>query len=222
MKTIAVVSQKGGAGKTTLALHLAVAAEQAGHTVAVVDLDPQASASGWGDSRQAETPAVVSTQAARLAQVLQAAAASGAAVAILDTAPHSEGAALAAARAADLILIPCRPAILDLRAIGSTIDLAKLAGKPAAVVLNAVPPRGSLPKEAEEAIAGYGIAVAPVHIGQRAAFAHALTAGKAVQEYEPEGRAAEEVSQLYAWICKQIGMSDEQTKHQAKPRRRTA
>ena len=55
-----------------------------------------------------------------------------------------------------------------------------------------------------------------------AAFAHALTAGKAVQEYEPEGRAAEEVSQLYAWICKQIGMSDEQTKHQAKPRRRTA
>ena len=144
MKVIAILSQKGGAGKTTIALHLAVAAERDGRSAAIIDLDPQASATSWGDSREAETPAVVSAQAARLPQVLEAARDAGADLVVIDTAPHSESAALAAARAADLILIPCRPAILDLRAIGTTIDLAKLAGKPAAVVLNTIPPSGSL------------------------------------------------------------------------------
>jgi chromosome partitioning protein len=206
MKTLAVISQKGGAGKTTLSVHLAVAAESKGVQAAIIDLDPQASAAGWGDSREAESPAVVSAQAARLGQVLEAARDAGAGLAILDTAPHSESTALAAARAADFVLIPCRPAILDLRAIGSTIDLVKLAGKPCAVVLNAVPPRGGLAADAQEAIAGYGVQVAPVHFAQRAAFAHALTAGQTAQEYEPEGKAAEESVQLYMWICKQVGM----------------
>src|SRR5689334_18614553 len=138
MKVIAIISQKGGAGKTTLALHLGVAAEHDGKSAAIIDLDPQASATGWGDSREAETPAVVSAQASRLQKVLDAARTSGAAFVIIDTAPHSESAALAAARAADFILIPCRPAILDLRAISDSIDLAKIAEKPSAVVLNAV------------------------------------------------------------------------------------
>jgi len=206
MKTIAVLSQKGGAGKTTLSVHLAVAAERQGVQVAIIDLDPQTSAAGWGDSRAAETPVVVSAQAARLTQVLDAAREAGVGLAILDTAPHSESTALAAARAADFILIPCRPAILDLRAIGSTIDLAKLANKPCAVVLNAVPPRGALAKDAEDAIAGYGVPVAPVHLAQRAAFTHALTAGQTAQEYEPDGKAADEVLQLYMWTCTQVGM----------------
>jgi chromosome partitioning protein len=220
MKVIAILSQKGGAGKTTLALHLAVAAERDGHSAAVIDLDPQASAAGWGDSREAETPAIVSAQATRLPQVLEAARAAGALLVIIDTAPHSESAALAAARAADLILIPCRPTILDLRAIGGTIDLAKLAGKPAAVVLNTVPPRGSLGEEAKQAVAGYGVMVAPVSVGQRAAFQHALTAGLTAQEYEPQGKAAEEVTQLYMWTCEQVGMRTREQK--TKPKRRTA
>ena len=122
--------------------------------------------------------------------------------------------------AADLILIPCRPAILDLRAISSTIDLVKLAGKPAAVVLNAVPPRGSLPQEAKEAIAGYGVPVASVYVGQRAAFAHALTAGLVAQEYEPGGKAAEEATQLYMWICIQVGVYEHN--QETKPRRGAA
>lgn len=206
MKIIAILSQKGGAGKTTMALHLAVAAEQNGQRTAVIDLDPQASAAHWGDSREAETPAVVSAQASRLSQVLDAAKKAGAALAILDTAPHSESSALAAARAADLILIPCRPAILDLRAIGSTIDLAKMAGKPAVVVLNTVPPRGPLADEATQAVAGYGVEVAPVHFGNRAAFQHSLTAGQTAQEYEPGGKAAEEATQLYMWTRKQVDM----------------
>jgi chromosome partitioning protein len=220
MKVIAILSQKGGAGKTTLALHLAVAAERDGHSAAVIDLDPQASAAGWGDSREAATPAIVSAQASRLPQVLEAARNVGAALVIIDTAPHSESAALAAARAADLILIPCRPTILDLRAIGSTIDLAKLAGKPAAVVLNTVPPRGSLGEEAKQAVLGYGVGIAPVTVGQRAAFQHALTAGLAAQEYEPHGKAAEEITQLYMWTCEQVGVRTREQK--TKSQRRVA
>jgi chromosome partitioning protein len=204
MKIIAIISQKGGAGKTTLALHLGVAAELKGHTAVVIDLDPQASATGWGDHREANAPVVVSAQSSRLQKVLDAAKANEADFVIIDTAPHSEGAALAAARAADFILIPCRPAILDLRAISESIDLAKLAEKPCAVVLNAVPPRGSLAQEAEEAVAGYGASVVPIHICQRAAFQHALTAGQTAQEYEPGGKAAEEITQLYDWIIQKV------------------
>jgi chromosome partitioning protein len=202
MKTIAIISRKGGAGKTTLAVHLAVAAIVDGLTTAIIDLDPQASATGWGDSRTLDAPTVVSAQAARLPKVLEAAASNGADIVFIDTAPHSETAALAAIRAADLILIPCRPAILDLRAISDSIDLVNLAKKTATVVLNAVPPRGSSASEAESAIATYGVAVAPIQVGQRAAFVHSLTAGQTAQEYEPSGRAAEEIQQLYKWICK--------------------
>ncbi len=110
--------------------------------------------------------------------------------------------ALEAARASDLVIIPCRPAILDLRAIGSTVDLVNLAKAKACIVLNAVPSRGTLAEEAVEAVSSYGVKVLPVRIGQRAAFVHALTAGKTAQEYEPNGKAAKEIKDLYMAICK--------------------
>jgi chromosome partitioning protein len=205
MYTIAVLSQKGGAGKTTLTVHLAVEAERSGLAAAIIDLDPQASATGWGDSRQQEAPAVVSAQSSRLRQVLDVARQNGAKLAIIDTAPHSESAALSAAREADLILIPCRPAILDLRAISHTVDLARIAAKPAAIVLNAVPPRGALADEAVQAVEAYGLDVAPVHLGQRAAFVHCMTAGLGAQEFEPDGKAAGEVNRLFRWAIQELG-----------------
>jgi len=206
MKTISIISQKGGAGKTTLALNLAGAAEEAGFRTVIVDLDPQASAKGWHDHRQREAPVVISAQAARLSEVLATASDHGADLCIIDTAPHSETAALAAARAADLILIPCRPAILDLRAIASSVDLAQLAKKSAVIVLNSAQPRGSLADDAEKAIASYGLPVAPVRITQRAAFIHSLTAGQTVIEYEPAGAAAEEIRALTLYSCQLAGM----------------
>ena len=204
MKTIAILSQKGGAGKTTLAINLSVAASSIKKQSAIIDLDPQASAANWHDAREQESPVVVSAQPSRLKQVLDAANEAGASFVFIDSAPHSESAALAAARAADLVLIPCRPAILDIRAISNTIDLVNLAGTKAAVVLNCVPPRGSLADEAEEAVASYGVSLAPVRIGQRAAFVHSVTSGLSVHEYEPKGKAAEEISRLYRWIAKQV------------------
>lgn len=201
MKTLAILSQKGGAGKTTLALHLAAAAEAAGKPAVVIDLDPQASAAGWKDSRPGETPVVVALPHTRLAQGLQAAEEGGAALVVIDTAPHAETAAMAAARAADLVLIPCRPGILDLRAIGTTAEMVRLAQKPAFVVLNAVPPRATqLITDAQAAVAVHGLETAPITLQQRAAFAHALTAGQTAREYEPEGRAAEEVAALLKWL----------------------
>ena len=201
MHVIALLSQKGGTGKTTLSLHLAVAAERTGHVAAVIDLDPQASAAGWKDSRLPETPVVVSIPATRLPQALDLARGAEAELVLLDTAPHSSDVALAAAEAADVVLIPCRAGILDLRAIGATARLAKIAGKPAYVVLNSLPPRATnVIADARDAVAVHGLEVAPVTIQQRAAFAHALTAGQTAQEYEPDGKAADEMAQLYAWL----------------------
>jgi chromosome partitioning protein len=114
MKTVAIISQKGGAGKTTVAIHLAVAAEQRRLRAAVFDLDPQASATSWADRRRSSTPAVVSAQASRLSNLLGQAAAQSANLVLIDSAPNADAASLAAARVADLILIPCRPAAFDL------------------------------------------------------------------------------------------------------------
>ena len=200
MRTVSIISQKGGAGKTTFALNLAIASERAGHACVLVDIDPQASAAAWGDSREAETPVVVSAQAARLAEVLATALEHGAKLCIIDTAPHAQTDALRAARAADLVLVPCRPSVLDLRAIGASADVAALARTPAVAVLCGVPPRGPLADEAEEALRGAGLDVAPVRIGHRAAFVHAATAGAGVLEHAPGSRAAEEMHALYGWV----------------------
>jgi chromosome partitioning protein len=206
MKVVAVEAGKGGSGKTTTTLNLAVAAGIAGKTVVVIDLDPQASAAGWKDTRPADTPVVISVPPTRLPQALQAARDGGADLVLIDTAPHSEGAALAAAKSADLILIPTRPGILDLRAISTTADVAKIAGRPVFVVLNAMPPGATrLLEDARAAARVHGLDVAPVVIEQRAALSHSLTAGQTAQEYEPAGKAAEEISRLYEWLATQLG-----------------
>lgn len=189
-----------------MAINLACAAELKDLTAAVIDIDPQASATGWGDSRENEGPTVISAQAARLEQLLKVAEENETDLVVIDTAPHSESSSLVAARLADLILIPCRPAILDLRAIGLSIDLANLARQEAMVVLNAVPPRGSLGEEARDAIASYGARVTQSELGHRAAFMHSLTVGLSAQEYEAGGKAALEVSDLYSELQNNVDM----------------
>jgi len=206
MKTVAVISQKGGAGKTTLAVHLATAAAEAGHTSAIIDLDPQATAASWGDRREAAAPEVISGQATRLPALIKAAGDNGAGFLVLDTAPNADQTASLAARIADLVLIPCRPAAFDLEAIETTLLLAKTAGKPAFVVLNAVPPRSSIGKEAAEGLSGQGAKVAPRQLTQRAAFTHSVIDGRTAQEFEPHGKAAEEIRDLYRWVCSIVDM----------------
>ncbi len=210
MKTVAIISQKGGAGKTTLAVHLAVAAEQRGLQTAVFDLDPQASAASWADKRQQPRPAVVSAQAARLPNLLEQAAQQRAHFVLIDSAPNADAASLAAARAADLILIPCRPAAFDLNAIGTTLGLAAVAKKPAFVLLNAVPPQGKLGQEAATALKGAGVQVATPMLHQLVAFSHAVNDGRTAQEYDPKGKAAAEVRALFRWVSDHLKLKTDQ------------
>lgn len=206
MKTIAIISQKGGAGKTTVAVHLAVAAELRNFNTAVFDLDPQASAASWSDKRKAPTPTVVPAQALRLASLLEQAEAQDADLVIIDSAPNADSASLAAARAADLILIPCRPAAFDLNAIGTTLNLAAVAGKPAYILLNAVPPQGKVGEEARAALKGGGATVAEPLLHNLVAFSHAVNDGRTAQEFEPKGKAATEIDTLFNWLSKQINL----------------
>ena len=200
MQTIALISQKGGAGKTTLAIALAVTAERVGYTSVLVDLDPQASATQWSDLREAETPIVTCTPTARLESVLTAAQDGGADIAVLDTPPHAAGEALAAARVSDFVLIPCRAATADLVAIGASIDLIRIAGRPGAVVINAAPVANPLTGQALAAIAGYGMKACPVIVHQRVEHVHAFTSGLSASESAPKGKAADEINKLFEWI----------------------
>jgi chromosome partitioning protein len=197
MKTVAIISQKGGAGKTTLAVHLATAAAAAGHRAAIIDLDPQATAASWGDPRTADAPEVISGQAGRLPVLMKAAQENGATFLVLDTAPNADQTASLAARAADLVLIPCRASAFDLEAIETTLMLAKTATGPAYVVLNAVPPRSGIGKEAAEGLTAQGAQVAPHQLTHRAAFTHGVIDGRTAQEFEPQGKAAVEIEGLY-------------------------
>ena len=143
MRTVSIISQKGGVGKTTLATALAVAAEADGKNCAVFDLDPQASASFWHDAREAQTPAVAAVPSSRLTHLLKAALESGCDLAIIDAPPFAKDIAFEAAHHADFILIPTRPAVLDIMAMTKTLDLVKHYGKPAAVVLTFCPQPGA-------------------------------------------------------------------------------
>jgi len=208
MLTIAFISQKGGVGKTTLAIHLATAFQTSGRETLVIDLDPQTSAAEWKDARAEERPYVMAVPSSRLKKTLELAKEHEAEVVILDTAPHSEGTALEAARAADLILVPCQPSIMDLRAMRKTADLINHLKKPIYAVLNEVAPQGTVADEAGRAItAQFGIAVCPVRLGQRVAFNRCLLTGQTAQEYDPGGRAAQEIATLLTWVSAQVGLS---------------
>jgi chromosome partitioning protein len=204
MQTVVVVSQKGGTGKTTLAVHLAVESERNGKPAVIIDIDPQASASAWRDLRRDGVgPVVQSAQSARLDPILKASAEAGAKLVLIDTPARSENPALDAIRAADLALVPCRPGYFDTAAIRFTSNLLKLAGKPGFVVFSQVPARAEgLLAEIREVLAGYELAVAPVSIHLRAAYLHAIPGGQAAQEYDPKGKATSEIRDLFRWLDK--------------------
>ena len=189
-----------------MSLHVAVAADQAGLSVALIDMDPQATAETWAVWRKNdEHPAVVAAKAPTLTRTLEKAAKLGADLIVIDTPPLAQAEASEAVRAADLILIPCRPAAFDLHAVRMTARLAQSAGKPAFVMFNGGPPNApNIYGQAAELVQQIGLAVAPVRLSDRAAYRAATNTGQAAQEIEPAGKAAAEVRELWRWLAKLV------------------
>lgn len=200
MYTIAVIAEKGGVGKTTIALALAVGAVRAGKRSAVIDTDPQATASKWTDRRTDEFPWVVPTHAARLKAAIDQAKAQGVDFLVIDTPPHAGTDAAEAARLADIVVIPVEPHLFTLETLPKLADLLKLAGDPPAfVVVNKAGTQGKEGEQATEHVKALGLAVCPVVVHQRAAHRHAGNVGQAAAEFEPNGKAAQEAINLYTY-----------------------
>ena len=202
MKTLAIIAQKGGVGKTTLAVNLAVAS---GVRTVLFDLDHQESAVIWADRRKDYLPHVEFLTERRLVEALKAAEKEDFDLSIIDTPPAAGPQAYAAAQAADLILIPCRPSLIDLDAIRRTAQLVKSAPASAFVVFNAAPHSATtLLDDARAIVEGAGLATALVVLRERGAYRAAWPLGKAVVETDPKGKAACEISELKDWVFAQL------------------
>ena len=203
MKTVALLARKGGAGKTTCAIHMGVLAQASGRRVLFLDLDPQRSLSAWWHSRAAETPGLIETDARRLPELLKAAASEGYDLAVVDTPPAVSFDTTRVAAAADLVLIPLRPSVLDIYAVASTADVVKASRTPGLLVLNACPPPRGLQEaattlEARQALAESSpIALAATSLTQRIDYTRALNGGEAVTEFAPASKAAQEMDSLW-------------------------
>lgn len=200
MHVIVLASQKGGGGKSTLAAHLAVAAETVGDGPAVlIDTDPQGSLSAWWNVREADSPALAPTTIAELPAKLEALAEAGYAVAVVDTPPAITDAIGAVVASADLVLIPTRPSPHDLRAVGSTVALAQAAGKPFVFAVTQAKPNTRLTVQAIAALSAHG-QVAPSIVHDRVDYAGSMIDGRTVQETDARGRSAKEVADLWAFV----------------------
>jgi chromosome partitioning protein len=200
-KIITVAQQKGGAGKTTLAAHLAVAYTAMKKRVVAVDIDPQQSLSRWYELRREwmdGMPAGVLVSAIEgwraRAEVDRVAA--GHDVVIIDSPPHAETEARIAIRAADLVVVPVQPSPMDVWATRPTLELAAAEKVPALLVFNRVLPRAKLTEAMEAEVKQLGAKIARARLGNRVAFAAALAEGKAVGESQPRGLAAREIAAL--------------------------
>ncbi|MCQ0990543.1 nucleotide-binding protein [Jiella marina] len=206
MHIITLTTQKGGAGKTTLATALAIAAQEAGETVAMFDLDPQRSLLAWSEARQGDTPHVEVFPADRIAQLpdMVRSLAGKFSVVILDTAGADNTATHKAMEAATLCLVPLRPTRLDVNAVKPTVQAILRGGTPFAFILNQCPPQPNNTRAAEVAtgLGAIGHLAEPLII-QRADYQDAYAVGQGVTEYAPSGKAADEARRLWGWIARQ-------------------
>lgn len=204
VKSLVFLSQKGGSGKTTLSVHTAVTAQESGEQVVVIDTDPQQSAMTWAQAREQDTPPVASITPAEIDKVLGAARQENYSLAVVDTAPHATPEASRVAQMADLVAIPVRPSAFDIAAAGNAVEIARAAGAKTVFVLSACPFRSPEIAETRELLAGYGLPIAPMDVTERRAFARAVASGRAVTEFESDGKAAAEIRALWEWLKGQM------------------
>ncbi len=211
MRTLSVLSRKGGTGKTTVALHLAVSAELAGHRTVVSDLDPQRSASDWYRERISKTVVPVVTEAkvgTLFTQRLQAAR-DGYDLMVIDTRPSTDLECAEAVRWSDVCLVVVRPCYFDIKAVARTVEMVTNMNKKGVFLINQAPSRrcGEEPKvilDTFEALQDMGLPVAPVGLRYRAAYQNSVREGLTVQEYDPHCLATEEVNGLWRFLSEQL------------------
>jgi chromosome partitioning protein len=213
MQTIVLATQKGGSGKTTLAIGLALAAIQAGHIVRLIETDSQGTLSNWQTRRPYAEPIVEPVYVAGdVEERLQSLDRDGVTLTIIDTAGGINAATTEAIRHADLCLIPARPSVADIEATASTLSVIRAWNKPFAFILNQTPIRGQRPTNAttalgEEAALDISDVVAQPFIVMRNDHQDALSAGLAVNEYAPASKSAEEIRSLWQWIEARLNAS---------------
>lgn len=212
MRSIAFLTQKGGAGKTTLAASLAEIAASTGERVIALDLDPQQSLTQWGKRREsanARNKIIVEPlereRLTRLRPILDGLAAAEFTLVIFDTTVADAQAFRLVCEVADLCLLPARPTGLDVEATAETFRAVFLAKRKAAFVLNQCPSshRSTRASEAAKRLAELGVLAEPM-LSARMDFQDALAAGLGVTEYARGGRAAEEIAMLWNWSRAQL------------------
>ena len=203
MRVIVVASRKGGAGKTTLATHLAVEAERAGAgPVGVVDTDVMHGLAHWWDRRAAPSP-ILAHPTPDLATALDVLRGLGVRLVIVDTPPQLSLDVSASVAQADLVVVPVQPSPDDLTAVGVTVELIQAARRPAVFVLNRTKPRVRLTGQAAINLSQHGT-VAPVEVADRAIYAGAKVDGRTAGELEPGGLAAREMAALWSYLGKRL------------------
>lgn len=202
MKTLAVISRKGGAGKTTLAINLAVTAHLAGLKVMLADIDPQRSASDSLRARGGDGPILAEINAGKLFSTQVQAQHGDVDAIVVDTPAAPEADALQAINAADLCVLVCRPTFLDIASAARSAEAVRRLGKRGVIVLSQAPPRraGVEPPavlKAAEALRFTGMPMAPIGLRYRTAFQQSVAHGRSVCEWEPNSAAAAEISRLW-------------------------
>ena len=210
MRILSFIQQKGGAGKTTLCLNLSVAAEARGEKVLVVDLDPQGSAVFWSTTRGTNRPTIIDALPEKLPDIIKAAAELGASLVFIDAPSRLDAIALAAVRAADLVICPTVPDLLNLKPLQDTVDLIESADKlaDAVGVLNNVDDSSTASgakkiDRAKGVLASFKMAVAPTAVFHLPQFSNAYDRGKGVTEIKPAGgKAATQIQNLWVDLDK--------------------
>jgi chromosome partitioning protein len=218
MKIISFVNQKGGTGKSVLAINLAVVAEAAGEKVCLIDLDQQGTVANWYDTRTAETPPVLNhEQVGNLPASLRRLVEGGFTLVIIDTKGEDTHATRGAMQSADLCLIPIRPAGPDLHASRPTMEALRTMGRDFALVINqATPNKAAKITAAVMTSLAHDGPVIPLALAARMDHQYAYALGQGVIEYAPEGKAAEEIKELWGWCRKRLVAKGDASYEQAK------
>ena len=218
VKTLAVISRKGGAGKTTLSVNLALTAHLAGWKTMIADLDPQRSTSDALRARTEPGPTLAEINAGKLFQTRSQALHDAYDVMLIDTPAAPDADVAVAVNSADLCVLICRPTFLDIASVARSAEMVRRLGKAGLIVLNQAPPkRGGLEpvnvQKAIEALRFCGLPIAPVGLRARAIYQQSIAHGRSVCEWDPINPASQEIERLWSHVASQLALTGDRTAH---------